>query len=140
MYASIDPLLTALHVDRIGIKEVHRHRNRRFQTDACRYVSKTTSGRVNSQTGPPFVPAAVAPERILTSLCRATLFSPFAPLPSLTKQFTCCLCAATVFLLLGRIGRWSEEIARSALSLALAQAERDNESCFSCVQPAFIDL
>ncbi|GBP67423.1 Vacuolar protein sorting-associated protein 35 [Eumeta japonica] len=50
----------------------------------------------------------------------------------LTKQFTCRLCATAVFLLLGRIGRWSgREIARSALSLARsAQAERDNESCF----------
>ncbi|GBP62003.1 hypothetical protein EVAR_46032_1 [Eumeta japonica] len=52
------------------------------------------------------------------------------------------LCAAAVSLLLGRIGRWSgREIARCALSLARsAQAERDNESCFLCVQPAFIDL
>ncbi|GBP48383.1 hypothetical protein EVAR_96422_1 [Eumeta japonica] len=33
------------------------------------------------------------------------------------------------------------EIARSVLSLARsAQAERDNESCFLCVQPASIDL
>ncbi|GBP98139.1 hypothetical protein EVAR_100356_1 [Eumeta japonica] len=68
--------------------KVHRHRNRRFQTDACRYVSKTTSGRVNSQTGPPFVPAAVAPERILTSLCRATLSFPRSlPYPLCTP---CC--------------------------------------------------
>ncbi|GBP41322.1 hypothetical protein EVAR_25160_1 [Eumeta japonica] len=52
------------------------------------------------------------------------------------------LCAAAVSLLLEHIGRWSGgEIARSALSLARsAQAERDNESYFSCVQPAFIDL
>ncbi|GBP21279.1 hypothetical protein EVAR_11674_1 [Eumeta japonica] len=55
---------------------------------------------------------------------------------------TCRLCAVAISLLLGRIGRWSgREIARSALSLARsAQAERDNESCFSCVQAAFIDL
>ncbi|GBP33265.1 hypothetical protein EVAR_5220_1 [Eumeta japonica] len=42
------------------------------------------------------------------------------------------LCAATVSLLLGRIGLWSgREIAHSGLSLAhSAQAERDNELCF----------
>ncbi|GBP90037.1 hypothetical protein EVAR_68378_1 [Eumeta japonica] len=53
-------------------------------------------------------------------------------LTSLTKQFTCRVCAAAVSLLLGRIGQWSgREIARSALSLERsAQAERDNESCF----------
>ncbi|GBP29656.1 hypothetical protein EVAR_79205_1 [Eumeta japonica] len=40
-----------------------------------------------------------------------------------------------------RLGRSCLSIARSALSLARsAQAERDNESCFLCVQPAFIDL
>ncbi|GBP56516.1 hypothetical protein EVAR_42710_1 [Eumeta japonica] len=46
------------------------------------------------------------------------------------SRFRFRLCAAAVSL--GHIGRWSgREIARSALSLArLAQAERDNESCF----------
>ncbi|GBP53123.1 hypothetical protein EVAR_97127_1 [Eumeta japonica] len=60
--------------------------------------------------------------------------------PSLAPSLV--LCAAAVSLLLGRIGRWSgRETDRSALSLARsAQAERDNESWFSCVQPAFIDL
>ncbi|GBP47486.1 hypothetical protein EVAR_86405_1 [Eumeta japonica] len=47
----------------------------------------------------------------------------------LTKQLTCRLCAAAVFLLLGRIGGWSRrEIARFALSLARsAKAQRYNE-------------
>ncbi|GBP94741.1 hypothetical protein EVAR_52817_1 [Eumeta japonica] len=51
------------------------------------------------------------------------------------------LCAAAVSLLLERIGRWSGRgIARSVFMLVRsAQAERDNESCFSCVQ-ALIDL
>ncbi len=42
------------------------------------------------------------------------------------------LCAVAVYLSNERIGRWSgREIACSALSLArIAQAERDNESCF----------
>ncbi|GBP03497.1 hypothetical protein EVAR_101836_1 [Eumeta japonica] len=65
--------------------------------------------------------------------------------------------AAAVSLLLGRIGRWSgreidasqaERISRSSLSISCsafslarsAQAERDNDNTFSCVQPAFIDL
>ncbi|GBP82143.1 hypothetical protein EVAR_62196_1 [Eumeta japonica] len=40
-----------------------------------------------------------------------------------------------------RLDRSCLSIACSALSLArLAQPERDNESCFSCVQPAFINL
>ncbi|GBP37362.1 hypothetical protein EVAR_22824_1 [Eumeta japonica] len=52
------------------------------------------------------------------------------------------VCGRCLSLLLGRIGRWSgRDITCSALSLARsAQAERDNESCFSCVQPVFIDL
>ncbi|GBP47331.1 hypothetical protein EVAR_38097_1 [Eumeta japonica] len=40
-----------------------------------------------------------------------------------------------------RLGRSCLSIARSALSLARsAQAERDNEPCFLCVQPMFINL
>ncbi|GBP76178.1 hypothetical protein EVAR_49975_1 [Eumeta japonica] len=69
--------------------------------------------------------------------------SPSGEKKNIVTVFEHRLCAAAVsLLLLGRIGRWSgREIARSALSLERsAQAERDNESCFLCVQPAFIDL
>ncbi|GBP56610.1 hypothetical protein EVAR_33241_1 [Eumeta japonica] len=51
-------------------------------------------------------------------------------------------CVRPLLFFYSDVGRWSgRQIARPALSPARsAQTERDNESCFLGVQPAFIDL
>ncbi|GBP74506.1 hypothetical protein EVAR_61993_1 [Eumeta japonica] len=94
-----------------------------------RYRTIRPINRISAAAGTPRVRRVTACNRFMQDNTKSLSTSLSS---SLTKQFTCTLCAGAVSHLLRRIGRWSgREIACTVLSLARsAQAERDNESCF----------